>query len=1108
MTDRLYPLPLRSLLEWMLEDWSRGALFGLHRALFFRPGQEDPFRMRRYGRTLETPLGVAAGPHTQLAQNMVAAWLCGARTIELKTVQTLDRIEVPRPCIDMEDEGYNCEWSQELALDQSFDEYLKAWILIHVLQRLLEHSQGEAGGGLIFNMSLGYDLAGIRHENMQRFMERMADCSEQLERGLDEIRPLLRETGLPGVPHRISDSVTLSTMHGCPPGEIEAIGRYLIEERALHTAVKLNPTLLGREPLRELLNARQGFGGISVPDSTFEHDLKYDEALSILNSLADSAKRAGVEFGVKLTNTLEVENNRHRFPAGQESMYLSGRALHPVAVRLAAKLSEDFAGELDISFCGGVDCFNVAEVTACGLAPVTVCSDLLKPGGYGRLGQYIEHLEGEFRSLGAESTEQFIRRYSPRPDASPREAARCNLRSYSERVCDQAAYHRVFSAFENIRTDRRLGAFDCVRAPCVSGCATEQDIPGYLRLTAAGRFDEALEVVLRSNPLPGITGMVCDQLCRLKCTRGNYDRPLLIRDIKRFLEERGSAMIHPEEPGDLRAAVIGAGPAGLSCAWFLALTGFAVEVFERRSEAGGMPSAVIPGFRLDRKALLRDIRRITDLGVRLHLDTPVDRRRFAELRRSCDAVFVGPGAQLNRRLGVPGEDLPGVLDPLVLLQDAGSAACEPLGRRVAVIGGGNTAIDAARSALRLCGPGGEVLLLYRRTRYEMPAEPEEVQAALEEGIQLRELVAPVEFLGRGGRLRALLCRKMKLGAPGADGRPRPLPLPGSEFELELDAAIAAVGQDVELDIFDGHPLRVDPATCETNIPGVYAGGDVVRGAASVIQAVGDGRRAAAAIVKTAGLAPARPEASETGLRPPEQLQLRGARRRFGPPPPAASNTGSPDFDLLHGTLGVEDARDEAERCLDCDRSCDVCVSVCPNLANRSYVARPVYYRLQRIVRDAGTARVEDSYDFEIAQSNQVLNLADFCNECGNCVTFCPTAGSPFLDKPRFHLDDASFRAADRAYRIMDGTLYYKEGGQLHSLAAEGDRLRYEYPGVLVILDRSDLRVLEFDVNDSAPEVIEFHRAAAMAVLLESLRGRSPFDVRRDPGTAELPGKGS
>ncbi|RTZ90421.1 MAG: putative selenate reductase subunit YgfK, partial [Deltaproteobacteria bacterium] len=427
--DEFVCADIETLLTWVLTDLKeKHEVFGFPEEIFFTPKVSDPFRMRRFGRLLETPIGVAAGPHTQMTQNIVSAYLCGARYIELKTIQVLDELEVTKPCIDMTDEGYNCEWSQELRLDESFDQYLNAFILLYILRDMFQWGEG-ADPGFIFNMSAGYNLEGIRSPKVQRFFDRMADCSTELEEKIarvEAIYPRVRELEIPTC---LSDNLTVSTMHGCPPDEVEKIGRYFIEERGLHTTIKFNPTLLGADRVREILNDRLGYE-TRVPDEAFAHDLKYDDAVDLIASLRKSAEARGVQFSLKLTNTLETENVEQNLPDKEPTVYMSGRALHPISINLAARLQEAFDGALDISFAGGVNAFNLVDTLACGLRPVTVSSDLLKPGGYGRLSQYLEILGREMVERNAATLEDLSLSRSGGED--PRQAALETLKAYAK----------------------------------------------------------------------------------------------------------------------------------------------------------------------------------------------------------------------------------------------------------------------------------------------------------------------------------------------------------------------------------------------------------------------------------------------------------------------------------------------------------------------------------------------------------------------------------------------------------------------------------------------------------------------------------------------------
>ena len=326
-------------------------------------------------------------------------------------------------------------------------------------------------------------------------------------------------------------------------------------------------------------------------------------------------------------------------------------------------------------------------------------------------------------------------------------------------------------------------------------------------------------------------------------------------------------------------------------------------------------------------------------------------------------------------------------------------------------------MDAARAAKRLVGAEGQVSIVYRRTKNEMPADREEVREALEEGVELLELCSPEKVLIEPGRMSGLACARMELGEPDASGRPRPLKVAGSEFTLELDSLIPAIGQRAALDFFPHAELTVDPDSLQTQEPGVYAGGGTaVRGASSLIMAIGDGRRAAYAILaKAGGAAPL--EFSPPEDREPDwdELKLKQARRQEAASLMQREPAGRLDFELLVNTLDDHSARREARRCLQCDIFCNICTTVCPNRANLALEMGAVQYPIQSAALHNGEAVIETLGMASISQHYQIINLGDFCNECGNCTAFCPSSGAPFRDKARFHLSRQSFETSDRGY---------------------------------------------------------------------------------------------
>ncbi len=988
--DKMVSVPFQRLVEHMLYEYAgESTIFGIHADQFFFKQHDS--RLDYYGNRYDTPVGPAAGPHTQLTQNIISAYLAGGRFIELKTVQILDNLEIEKPCIDARDEGYNVEWSTEFTLQGAYDEYVKAWILVHLLKVLFftdKHTHGDMD--CIFNMSVGYDLKGIQTEPMQRYIDSMINAADDpLFNGyITELLELLddgglfRETGFGGriealremaatISPAISPTVTLSTMHGCPPDEIEAICRYMLAEKGITTYVKLNPTLLGFDRVRSMLNS-MGYGYVTLSEKTFSHDLQYLDAVAMLDRLQKLADELGLGFGVKLTNTLGTVNDQGILPG--DEMYMSGRSLYPVSIALAAELSRDFSGRLPISYSGGVNCENVAEIFSSGIRPVTVATDLLKPGGYARL--------AEMAAVCEETDAWHMNRVNSEHLQSIAETALCNHN-----------YEKEKRGFLPVAVQSGLPMTDCYIAPCVSACPIHQDIPEYIQLVGEKRYAEALELIYDKNPLPGITGYICDHQCMYNCTRLDYEGAVEIREMKRIAVEHGfeeylSAIWDEPEHADTRAAVIGAGPAGLSAAYFLARAGFSVTVYERESSAGGVVTHVIPDFRLPREVVEADIAFIERQGVDFRFGVSIEEVSVEALRKEgCSYIIFAIGAEQDKLITVAGEG--GRVQPALeflgtFRRDRNSLSP---GRNVVITGGGNTAMDSARAALTL--PDVEsVTVLYRRTKHEMPADLEEFDNAVAEGAEFAFLAVPEKFTDDG----MLLCRKMQLGELDASGRRSPVPT-DETVTIPCDTLITAIGERVDTGILKacGLPLNergwtdVSPETLETAVDGVYIIGDAQSGPSTIVRCMASARLAVEAILDSI-LGPEETgddehehehegaiedgEGHEVALEEMEAAEnaffaeIRSKKSHWLP---AAAR------DLSD----VQFAAVEQSRCLECSYICNKCVDVCPNRAN-----------ITVDVRDSGL----------FAHPFQIVHIDDYCNECGNCATFCPWEGKPYKDK--------------------------------------------------------------------------------------------------------------
>ncbi len=938
MSDRMTPIPFHELMHWILEERKQGTLFALHQAYLAPQGRS----LSLFGEHLETPFGPAAGPHTQLAQNIIAAYYAGARFFELKTVQTLDGEDLPvsKPCILAEDECYNVEWSTELRVPEAFDEYVKAWFALKLLSHEFGWGQPD---GFMFNMSVGYNFEGITSPKIDGFIEGLkdasstpiwAECMAWARANLGRFKKV-DEAWLAGISPRVCTSITLSTLHGCPPQEIERIASYLLDTKKLNTFVKCNPTLLGYDFARRTMD-EMGYDYLVFDDFHFNDDLQYSDAVPMFRRLLALAVRHDLAFGLKLTNTFPVGIARGELPG--EEMYMSGRSLYPLTLELARRISEEFDGQLRMSFSGGVEAFNIEGLFQAGIWPITMATTLLKPGGYQRFTQMAERLARH--------------EYGPFRGVSVGQVARL-----AENARHDPQHLKAIKPAPRRKLEGKVPLTSCFTAPCTHGCPIHQDIPEYIELFGKGDALGSLRLITDKNPLPFMTGTVCNHRCMDKCTRNFYEQPVHIRSVKLQAARQGfealmAELVTPQKTSPHRVAVVGGGPAGMSAAFFLGRQGVPVTLFERSERLGGIVRYVVPEFRIPEESVDKDVALMEKMGVEVRTGAPAP--SLQDLKASgFTHVIYAVGAQAPGTMRLEKGEALNVID---FLRQHRAGRMHDLGSDVVVIGGGNTAMDAARAAKRT--PGVEhSRVVYRRTRRYMPADEEELLLAMADGVEFLELLAPLSLENRG-----LLCRKMELGPPDSSGRRSPVETDETAY-VPCTTLLAAVGEKVDgeqfrqngIELTDKGQVKVDPATLETSVPGVFVVGDAHLGPATIVEAIADARKVADFIA--------------------------GPYSHRVPP-----CTG--DCHAKHGILRLyDDGAREIDRCLECSKICENCVQVCPNRAYMSLTVKGL-------------------------DSPQILHLDRMCNECGNCTAFCPYDSSPYKEKLTLYSTEKEFEESE------------------------------------------------------------------------------------------------
>ena len=941
MSDLMRPIPFEDLIRWSLEEYKKeDSIFGIKKENFYKNKNNTKLKTV-FGDTISSAVGPAAGPQSQLTQNILVSYLTGARFIELKTVQILDGEDIQKainkPCIYSEDECYNCEWSTELTVKEAFEEYVKAYFLIIVMAKELGISDSK---DFAYNMSVGYDLEGIKSKKIDTYIESLKnakntqvfkDCVGFLKENIGLFENFSLDD-LEKISPVVCDSITLSTLHGCPAEEIEKIAKHLIVEKRMSTFIKCNPTMLGYDFVRETLD-KMGFDYISFTDHHFKNDLQYEDAIEMIKRLLKLGEENDKVFGVKLTNTFPVDVKRDELPA--DEMYMSGRSLLPLTISMASMLSEKFDGKLPMSYSGGADGLNIREIFKVLKQPVTVASTILKPGGYLRFNQIAEETE----DLLSENLD----------DVNVGE-----IKNLKDNIIEDWKNNKLYRQKVGSRkTSSPLPITDCYKAPCKDGgCPIGQQVPEYLKLVREGKFDKAMEVIAMDNTAPTILGKLCAHYCQDHCTRVDYEESIQIRDMKliaaenaqeNFLEKIEKSKIK----SDKKVLVIGAGPGGIAAASYLRRNGMGVTVREKLSKPYGIVSHIIPEFRISDKEIEKDYQIAKKQGVNFIFDSEVT-ESFDELKKDYDYIIAATGAWKEGRSPVK-EGSENILDALDFLWDVRMGDKKDLGKKVAVIGAGDVAMDCTRTAARLDGVD-EVALVYRRTEAYMPATQEEVDDVKEEGHKIYELIAPHSYDGK-----VLKCEKMELGDFDQSNR-RSINSTGEKLELEFDTVIGATGARVDTSIYEKNNINLDDwgnvkttDSFETNIDNVYV--------------IGDGRAGASTIVKAMG------EAKEVTLDILKKENLSNDFEKF---------EFKDDKDTIFNKRGrlqrKISGKDEGFRCLKCDQICEICTEVCPNRANVA-------------IKVGGFDNL-----------NQIIHLDGMCNECGNCSFFCPHAGRPYKDK--------------------------------------------------------------------------------------------------------------
>lgn len=868
MGKTIKPLSFEKLMEMLLEEYrAEGSIFGIKD--FYKAGRS---RLPIFGMRIENPVGPAAGPVSQTAQGIIAAYLSGARFFELKTVCPGEKAS-QKPCISVGDRTFSSEYPSELSIGEAFGEYVKAWYAIKLISTAFELGVPE---GFVFNMSVGGSLEDIKSEKMNSFIEGLKsaeytpvwrECENWARAHMDELDGI-DGTYLSDISPRVCSSVVFAPDEELSAAEIEEAATYLIEEKRLHTFIRLSPDLLGYYSIRGILDIN-GYEDIEINKVRMESNARYEELKPVFNRLQSKADSHRLEFGVKVSDGLLIESTKET-PVAEGK--LTGRALFPIAFSLAEKIANDFGGGLRICFAGGADYYTASKLFNVGIWPITVVSDIIRPGGLRRFKQMAEDVSKcDYAQFSGILT-------SDLPDI--------------EKELYESGRYKNRDIAPAKKAKGPIPHIGCTKAQCRAVCPIGADIPLIQRLIKNGKSLEALRVITQRNPMPFTVESLCSHPCTDSCSRRFYEGALNIKEENYKVAQNACFDLldetEPKSGAGAKIAVIGCGPAGLSCACFMARQGAKVTIFDKEDRPGGAVTKYIPKFRILDSDVEWDTTLIQMLGIEMELGAEIT--SLKELReKGFEKIVLAIGAGKERHLKFAFGKSISALDFLADYRINPEATEETVMGNVVVIGGGHTAVSAARCAKKLESVD-RVTIVFDHPISDMTASMDELVALKKEGIFISDNLIPSGV--RGGNL---LCHVSTIGEPDEKTGIRPVVDTGEKDKIPADVAINAIGEEADTTLFD----EIDSAT--------YIVGSANFGRTEEIaEVVADAQRLCKKIVNA----------------------------HYDKYVPDNENEDHSFLEKRGILCGDCKKCAEGENCLECDSVCAFCAEACPNRANR------------------------------------------------------------------------------------------------------------------------------------------------------------------------------